>query len=75
MSEQLKDQILAHLDELPDDQQQRILDYTRTLARETSGTVSGQDLLAFAGTIGADDLRLMARAIDESCERIDPSEW
>lgn len=75
MSKQLEDQILAHLSGLSDDQQERILEYARTFSESASRTVQGRDLLAFAGTIQPDELRLMAQAIDENCERIDPSEW
>ncbi len=75
MSKQLEDQILAHLSGLSDDQQERILDYARTLSEGAPRAVPGRDILAFAGTIQPDELRLMARAIDENCERVDPSEW
>ena len=68
MSKQLEDQILAHLSRLSDDQQERILDYARAPSESAPRTVPGRDLLAFAGTIQPDELRLMARAIDESCE-------
>jgi hypothetical protein len=45
----------------------------RGAAPEGSG-VAGKDLLRFAGSIGADDLDVMERAIEEDCERISPVE-
>ncbi len=35
----------------------------------------GKDLLRFAGTIPAEDVDEMMRAIEEMCERVDPDEW
>lgn len=45
----------------------------RGAAPEGSG-VAGEDLLRFAGSIGADDLDAMERAIEEDCERVSPVE-
>jgi hypothetical protein len=54
-------------------QQQRVLEFVRSLS-EPQG-VPGSSLLRFAGMIPLDDLEKMAQAIEEDCERIDPSEW
>ncbi len=35
----------------------------------------GKSLLQFEGAISADDLQLMAKAIDENCEKVETSEW
>jgi hypothetical protein len=37
--------------------------------------VPGKELLAYGGTIEADDLKAMSQAIEEGCEKINPNEW
>jgi len=71
----LKKQILEQLDILPYEQQRRILDFARALAASVPAGVAGRELLRFAGTIDANDLQLMAQAIEDGCERIDLDEW
>jgi hypothetical protein len=51
-----------------------VLAFVKNLVPATGGT-SGKDLLKFSGTISQADLQLMAKAIEEGCERIDQSEW
>lgn len=68
----IKDGLLAQLDRLPHDLQLRVLDFAKTLYPKG---VDGKNLLRFEGTITADDLRLMAEAIEENCERADVNEW
>ena len=75
MSSLLKEQILAQLDHLPDAEQRRVLDFARSLASNNLVGVPGKDLLRFAGLIEADDLQLMAQAIEDGCEKVDASEW
>jgi hypothetical protein len=71
----VKQEILDQLSLLDVEQQQRLLDYARSLTARTLRGVPGKDLLRFGGTIDAEDLKLMERAIEEDCERIDPNEW
>ena len=75
MSVVLKKQILEQLDILPYEQQRRILDFARALAASVPAGVAGRELLRLAGTIDANDLQLMAQAIEDGCERIDLDEW
>lgn len=75
MSQHLKEQIMSQLDGLADAEQQRVLEFVRALAGADPERLSGQGLVRFAGLIPADDLALMAQAIEEECERIDVSEW
>jgi hypothetical protein len=44
-------------------------------AKITPVGVPGKELLRFAGTIEADDLRAMAQVIEEGCEQVDLNEW
>ncbi len=74
MSDAVKEQILIQLAGLSEDQQQRVLDFARSLAASPDG-VAGRTVLRFAGTIEAEDLQTMSRAIEEGCEKIDPDEW
>ena len=71
MTEAVKEKIVRRLDALTEEQQRRVLDFTYTVAERPVGT-PGKDLLRFAGTISEEDVRLMERAIEEDCERIDP---
>ncbi len=59
-------------------------DYVRALIREDkkryiaqpdiAGT-AGDSLLRFAGAIADEDLKDIAQAIDEDCEKVDSDEW
>jgi hypothetical protein len=71
-TESVKDNLIAQIDKLPHDLQLRVLDFVRAL---TPKGVGGKILLRFEGAIGADDLQLMSKAIDEGCEKVDISEW
>lgn len=68
-------QILEQLDQLAPEQQRQVLAFIRSLAHPASERVPGASLLHFAGTIAADDLQAIARAIDDGCERVDRDEW
>lgn len=73
--EQLKVQLLKQFDNLSPEQQRRLVEFAQSLTTTRPRGVPGRDLLSFAGTIDADDLRRMADAIDKDCEQIDPHEW
>lgn len=74
----LRDEILRQLEQLSAEQQQRVLDYARSLAQsELPPGTPGEVLLEHIGTFkfapGA--LDEIAQAIEEDCERIDWGEW
>ena len=71
-TESLKDNLISHLDKLPYDLQLRVLDFAKALIPRG---VEGRSLLRFEGTIPADDLQLMSKAIEEGCAKVDISEW
>jgi hypothetical protein len=81
VSRSIEEDILRQLKALPDDQQQRVLDFANALATTTPrqvlgpGGVPGHTLLRFAGTIAPEDLRQMTQVVEEDCERVDPGEW
>jgi hypothetical protein len=69
------DEVVAQLEKLPQEQQQRVLEFAQTLNQSKPSGVPGRKLLRFAGTIPPDDLRAMSEAIKEGCERVDANEW
>lgn len=71
----IEKEILSQLNKLNLEQQWQVLNYARFLAITKPIGVSGKELLRFAGTIPADDLKLMAQAIEEGCEQVDLNEW
>ncbi len=68
----IKDNLMVQLDKLPYDLQLRVLDFAKALIPKG---VEGKSLLRFEGAIRADDLQLMAKAIEEGCEKVDIGEW
>jgi hypothetical protein len=68
------DKVIEQLRTLPEDMQARVLEYARTLATSGPHGASGGSLLQFAGSIAADDLKLMAETIEAGCEQIDDDE-
>jgi hypothetical protein len=68
----IKDSLISQLDKLPYELQLRVLDFAKALIPKG---VEGKYLLRFEGAISADDLNLMAKAIEENCEKVDISEW
>jgi hypothetical protein len=71
----LERELLDQLSQMGAEQQQRVLDFARSLATTEPQGVSGKDLLQFGGTIEAGDLRIISQAIEEDCEKIDANEW
>jgi len=75
MDTPIVDKVIEQLKALPHELQWRVLEFTRALALSTPHGVPGQQLLRFAGSIPADDVRLMSEAIEQGCEQIDTHEW
>ena len=75
MDESVRTRLLEQIESIPHDDQQRVLEFARALAMSVLEGVPGKDLLRFAGAVPADDLQLIAKAIEADCERIDFSEW
>ena len=68
----IKENLIAQLDILPYALQLRVLDFAKAIIPKG---VDGKSLLRFEGAIPADDLKLMSKAIEEGCEKVDISEW
>jgi hypothetical protein len=75
MNPAIEKELRDQLDQLPAAQQRQVLDFARTLAAKKRQTASGRALSEFAGTIAKEDLALIAEAIDEGCEQVNPDEW
>jgi hypothetical protein len=71
----LRSEICEKLDRLSCEDQQRVLDLTRSLAENQSSGISGKDLLPFTRGFPKEDIEIMRRAVDEDCEKVDLSEW
>jgi hypothetical protein len=71
-TQSVKDNLITQIDKLPHDLQVRVLDIIKAL---TPKGVEGKSLLRFEGSISADDLQLMSKAIEEGCEKVDINEW
>ena len=68
-------EIAKLLHQLPEAEQQRVLDFARELADVKLRGVLGTDLLGFAGHIPPDDLQRMSDAIEQGCEAVNLGEW
>lgn len=68
----IKENIIAQLDKLPYILQLRVLDFAKAIIPKG---VDGKSLLRFEGAISPDDLKLMSKAIEEGCEKVDINEW
>ena len=75
MNHGIEKELHEQLDRLPATQQRQVLDFARALAAKKLTGAPGQALSAFAGTIAKEDLVVMAEAIEESCEQVNPDEW
>jgi len=71
----VKKEILNQVGLLDYEQQRRVLEFAHALAITGPKGVPGKQLLSFAGTIPADDLKEMEKAIEDSCETVDLNEW
>jgi hypothetical protein len=70
-----KKEIINQIGRLDYEHQRRVLDFARALAVTGPKGVPGKQLLSFAGTIPADDLKAMKKAIEDGCEKADLNEW
>jgi len=71
----IKNELVAQLDKLPVESQRRVLNYARSLGGLPRGMSGAEFVRTFAGTITPDDCRLMEKAIEDGCERIDADAW
>ena len=70
----IEKELHKQLEDLPMEKQRQVLNFARTLTHRPHG-VPGIDLLKFAGSISRDDLKIMSRAIEDGCGKVDADEW
>ena len=63
------------LEQLPTEQQRRVLDFARALVASQPRGVAGTSLLRFAGTLDVADAEQMIEAVNEGCEQVNPDAW
>ena len=71
----VKKEIINQIGLLDYEHQRRVLDFARALVVTCPKGVPGKQLLSFAGTISAADLKDMEQAIENFCEKVDLNEW
>ena len=71
----VKKEIINQIGRLDYEHQRRVLDFARALVVTGPKGVPGKQILSFAGTIPADDLKDMIQAIEDDCEKVDVDEW
>jgi len=72
---QVRDEIIARVDSLPPDLQERVLHFVTSLGDPTQRGEPGAALRAFSGSLDPLSAEEMTRAIEEECERVDDDEW
>lgn len=75
MNNAIVTQVVEKLSRLPDNLQQKVLEFVQALTASARHGVPGKQLLRFVGAIALDDLQLMRYAIEAGCERVDMNEW
>ncbi len=70
----LKSQLIKQLDHLPADEQQRVLEYAKTLSAQHSAGVPGIVCASQSYDFSVADLDEIERAIEGDCEKIDLEE-
>jgi len=75
MTNLIVNQVVEQMNRLPPKLQRRVLKYVHSLNEPSSRGVMGKKLLKFSGTIAADDLAAMKRAIEADCEQVNPNDW
>ena len=71
----IRDTVIAEIDALPPDAQERVLRYVRSLASPEVRGVPGRTLVRFAGVMTRSEAAEMDRAIARACEGVDAGEW
>jgi hypothetical protein len=75
MDRRIADKVVEQLNELPQELQWRVLEFTRALAQSAPHGLPGRQLLPFEGTISPEEAQRMREAIEQGCERVDTHEW
>jgi hypothetical protein len=77
MGDYIVQQVAEQMSALPSHMQRQVLDYVLFLKQKRREGTPGEIVLRSAreNRISHEDAELIAKAIEEGCERIDPNEW
>jgi hypothetical protein len=75
MSSVLVQEVIKHLEALPQNLQEQVLSLVRALDSTQERGGPGEHFLQFAGAISTSDLDAMSKAIEQGCEQVDIDEW
>ena len=75
MDNPIVNQVVEHMNALPNNLQRQVLDFVQALRLSEQHGVSGSQLLRFADTISADDLKKISKAIEDGCEQVELNGW
>ena len=75
MTNLVVNQVVEKMNRMPPKLQRRVLSYVESLSKPEKPGIVGKKLLKFSGSIPADDLVMMKKAIDDGCEQVNPNEW
>ncbi len=75
MSNSVISKVVEHMEMLPTDLQQMVLEFVESLQGSSLHGTAGKQLMQFAGFIPIDELDLMRGAIVAGCEQVDVNEW
>jgi hypothetical protein len=71
----IQSDLLREVEQLPPPLQRKVVDFAHSLAQPKTRGTPGRQLLQFAGILSPEEATAMMAAIEEDCERIDPTEW
>jgi len=75
MNKSITKQILNQISGLPVSRQKQVLEFVLGLKGKLPRGVPGKELVVFAGSIPPEDVRVMSKAIEEACEKVDVNAW
>lgn len=75
MENSIVPEVINNIRYLPHSLQKQVLNYVIKLKETHEAGFSGERLLRFAGSISAEDLKIMSDAIEKDCGRVDLNEW
>ena len=75
LDSRMRTELITQIDQLPAAQQQRVLDFVRSLSCSIPAGLPGKEMLRFWGVLDPEDARMMQEAIEEACEQVDDNGW
>jgi hypothetical protein len=71
----MQNELLGYLGQLGSEDQAKVVNLARSLAKTSKRGSAGTDWLRIVGAISHDDLEEMKRVIEAECEKVDDHEW